>query len=208
MKKIPTVFQRNYDTDRLVRDEVTPGCEWVLAGEGRATVKWDGSACLVRGGKLFKRHELRTGKTAPEGFEPCQEPDPITGDVPGWVPVGDSPSDKWHREAWLKYRDHLNDGTYELVGPKVNGGRDRIATLGHHLFRHGSLELKVVDEHTCAEVKHDDTGSPVFWCYAITFDDIRKFVEQIAHEGIVWHHWKDGRMAKIKRRDFGFRWPA
>jgi hypothetical protein len=25
-------------------------------------------------------------------------------------------------------------------------------------------------------------------------------------EGIVWHH-QDGRMAKIKRRDFGYPWP-
>ena len=25
-------------------------------------------------------------------------------------------------------------------------------------------------------------------------------------EGIVWHH-PDGRMVKIKRKDFGFKWP-
>jgi len=37
MKKIPSLFQRNYDGDRLVRDEVVPGAEWVMAGEGTAT---------------------------------------------------------------------------------------------------------------------------------------------------------------------------
>lgn len=27
MKKIPALFQRNYSGDRLVRNEVAPGCE-------------------------------------------------------------------------------------------------------------------------------------------------------------------------------------
>ena len=44
MKKIPSLFCRNYDGDRLVRDEVVPGCEWVLRGEGRPTEKVDGTA--------------------------------------------------------------------------------------------------------------------------------------------------------------------
>src|ERR1043165_2461985 len=55
MKKIPSLFERNYETDRLVRDEVVPGCEWVLAGEGKATVKFDGTSCLYKGGNWFKR---------------------------------------------------------------------------------------------------------------------------------------------------------
>lgn len=39
MKKIPSLFERNHDGDRLVRNEVVPGSEWVLAGEGIPTVK-------------------------------------------------------------------------------------------------------------------------------------------------------------------------
>ena len=36
MKKIPTLFKRTYDGPRIkgITDEVTPGMEWVLAGEG------------------------------------------------------------------------------------------------------------------------------------------------------------------------------
>lgn len=34
MQKIISLFQRNYETDRLVRDEVVPGAEWVTKGEG------------------------------------------------------------------------------------------------------------------------------------------------------------------------------
>ncbi len=119
MKKIISLFQRNYDTDRLVRDEVTPGAEWVLAGEGVPTRKFDGTCCMVRDGKLYKRHDVKRGKTAPPDFEPAQDPDPVTGHLPGWLPVGDGPEDKWHREAWQAQFPWLRDGTYELCGPKI-----------------------------------------------------------------------------------------
>lgn len=59
MNKIITLFQRNYETDKLVRDEVTPGAEWVIAGEGVAARKFDGTCCMVKGGKLYRRYEAR-----------------------------------------------------------------------------------------------------------------------------------------------------
>lgn len=94
MKKIISLFQRNYETDRLVRDEVVPGAEWVLAGEGVATRKFDGACCMVRDGKLFKRYDAKNGKTPPPGFEPAQDADPVTGHLPGWLLVGDCAEDK------------------------------------------------------------------------------------------------------------------
>jgi uncharacterized protein DUF5565 len=189
MHKIPTVFQRNHDTDRRVRDEVTPGCEWVLAGEGIATEKFDGTCCCAWEGKLFKRYELKRGKQEPHGFVAAQTPDPVTGDIPGWVPVGEGPEDQWHREALALYltcaaSHQIPDGTYELVGPKVQG--NPLGYQGHHLLQHG---IRLV-------------FNPVR-----TFDGIREAL--ITHpyiEGIVWHH-PDGRRAKIKQRDFGFAWP-
>lgn len=181
MKKIPSVFQRNYDTDRLVRNEVTPGCEWVLAGEGTPTEKLDGTCCLLREGVLYKRYELRRGKIAPVGFEAAQEPDPATGDTPGWLPVGAGPEDQWFREALANVLPGTS-GTFELLGPKVQGNPYHLSR--HDLFRHGSAHLDVpCDYHSIQE-----------WLS----------VRQI--EGIVWHH-PDGRMAKIKRRDFGYAWP-
>ena len=44
MKKIPTLFERTYENHRVVgiSDKVCPGMEWVLAGEGVATVKIGG----------------------------------------------------------------------------------------------------------------------------------------------------------------------
>ena len=99
MKKIISLYQRNYDGDRLVRDELVPGAEWVPAGEGIATRKFDGTCCMVRAGQLFKRYDAKAGKTPPAGFEAAQEPDAVTGHHPGWLPVGEGPDDRWHREA-------------------------------------------------------------------------------------------------------------
>lgn len=188
MQKIISLFQRNYDGDHLVRDEVVPGAEWVPAGEGIATRKWDGTSCLIADGLLYKRYDAKAGKKPPLDFEPAQpEPDPKTGHWPGWVPVTpDDPADRWHRVALEAMGAHgavLLDGTYELVGPKVNGGKDGLAD--HVLIRHGINKL--------LNAPRD-------------FDGIRAYLTLNSIEGIVWHHG-DGRMVKIKARDFGIPWP-
>ncbi len=186
MRKIPSVFARNYDGDRLLRNEVVRGCEWVLAGEGVATRKWDGTACMVRSGVLFKRFDARPGREVPQGFEPCEaRPDEHTGHWPGWMPVGDGPEDRWHREAReLNANVGLPDGTYELVGPRINGNNDRAAV--HCLCRHARI-----DYLECPR----------------TFDTLRTWLAEQRVEGVVFHH-PDGRMAKVKRSDFGLPWPV
>lgn len=181
MKKIVSLFQRNYEGDRLVRDELVAGAEWVAAGEGIATLKLDGTCCMWRDGKLWKRFELKAGKTGPVGFEAAQQPDSVTGDVPGWVPVGDGPDDARHREALAAAGGMLQDGTYELCGPKVQKNPEGYAT--HVLLRHGSQVLA-----DCPR----------------TFDALREYLRCRDIEGVVWHH-HDGRMVKIKGKDFGFR---
>lgn len=191
MQKIISLFQRNYDGDRLVRDEVVPGAEWVLSGEGVATRKWDGTCCMVRGGQLYKRFDAKKGKIPPPNFEPAQEPDETTGHWPGWIPVGDGPEDRWHREA-LAYEmeeagDQLPDGTYELCGPRVQGNPEGFRS--HVLVKHGECSLGDIPR---------------------TFDGIRQYFADMAvsdgwmPEGIVWHH-PDGRMVKIKAKDFGIK---
>lgn len=185
MKKIPTIFIRNPEAMRFVTEEWHPDCLWVRDREGKPTVKRDGTACLIRNNKLYKRYELKPGKAPPPEFEPAQDPDPNTGKQPGWVPVGEGPEDKWHREAHLGGEA---DGTYELVGPKVQGNPEGFEK--HHLLRHGAVEVKGLQ-------------GP----FLLTFAEIRDWLELVNDEGIVWHH-PDGRMAKIKRRDFGFPWPV
>src|SRR5690348_16070262 len=100
MKKIISLFKRDYEGTRLVYNEIVDGAEWVIAGEGVCTRKLDGTCCLVRDGKLYKRYEVKKGGKPPVNFEAANEIDENTGKQQGWVPVGDSPDDRWHREAW------------------------------------------------------------------------------------------------------------
>jgi len=62
VKKIISLFKRDYEGTRQVYDEIVPGAEWVVAGEGVATAKWDGTACMVRDGVLYKRYDRRLKK--------------------------------------------------------------------------------------------------------------------------------------------------
>jgi hypothetical protein len=182
MKKIPTIFLRDMTRQPAV---VTPqwkhGCEWVRDGEGVATLKHDGTCCLVRAGRLFKRREIKPGQAAPPDFE-FADLDEETGKTVGWVPViVGHPDDRYHLEAFAA-AGNIADGTYELMGPKIQGNKGCFNT--HVLVPHGQEPL-------------DDAPR--------TFEGLRTWLETKLIEGVVWHH-ADGRAAKIKRRDFGIRW--
>lgn len=180
MEKIISLFQRNYDGDRLVRDEVVPGAEWAYAdGGGIATVKHDGTCCLIENGFLFRRYEVKKGKTPPDGFTPACDVDPVTGKQQGWIRIGDGPQDQYHREAWDALH-HRKDGTYELCGPKIQGNPEHLSS--HSLTLHGSEEIDAPR----------------------TFLGLKSWFSGLDIEGVVWHH-PDGRMVKIKGRDFGIK---
>lgn len=55
VQKVPTLFMRDESDRKHVTREVNPECQWVLAGEGVPTRKYDGTGCLVRDGKRYKR---------------------------------------------------------------------------------------------------------------------------------------------------------
>jgi len=182
VKKIPTVFVRDQIT-KLVTSEITPGYELFLTA-GIPTMKLDGTSCMVRDGKLYKRYDAKKGSTPPVGFEPAQlEPDEITGHWPGWIPVGEGNDDKWHREAFATpILNPLLDGTYELIGPKVQSNPYKLDK--HYLVAHGVQLLSAPE----------------------TFNELRQYLSTFDGEGIVW--WYKGEpVCKLKRRDFGFEWP-
>ena len=190
MKKIPTLFKRIFENNRIVgiTDEVTEGMEWVLNGEGIATVKWDGSCCAIIGGELYKRYDAKKGKKPPEGAIPCCDPDPITGHHPHWVKCDrNNPADKWFFNA-LDRTDQAkiqNDNyrTYEAVGKHFNG--NPYGWSDDILISHGDIEINRN--------------------LTMTFDGIKKFLKENYIEGIVF--WLNGEpMCKIKRSDFGFEW--
>lgn len=227
MQKVISLFKRDYKGTRQVFNEIVPGAEWVIDGEGEATVKYDGTCCRVESGKLFRRYDRKLIKSAnrrkkrnpefmptiehykpaPDGWIAAEiEPNKHTGHWPGWLPVGDGPQDKWHREAFYFTCDYLDDestertttladGTYELLGPKIQGGNP-YELKAHHLWKHGKTTFK------------DFNGGVQIESSPRDFDGLKKwFAEHDLIEGIVWHH-PDGRMVKIKRRDFGLPWPV
>jgi hypothetical protein len=191
MKKIPTLFQRVYEGVNKVNTLpiVTEGMEWVLNGEGIATVKYDGSCCAIINGEFYKRYDAKNGKPIPEGAIKCQEKaDEITGHLPCWVKVDEkNPTDKWFREAyyntsmWTNQGLSLQDGTYEAIGIHFQSNPYKLTS--DQLIKHGENIIEVER----------------------TFEGIKKYLSENYIEGIVF--WLDGNpRCKIKRSDFGFEW--
>jgi len=180
VNKIPTLFLRDPANPGRVLPEVTPGCEWVMRGEGRGTRKYDGTCVLFDGAAWWARREVKPGKGAPDGWEPISE-DPNTGKRMGWEPIIQSPYAKYHAEAIGSLgAGHWLTGTYELCGPKINGNPENLDD--HVVIRHGAEPL-------------------TFALRPMSFLFLGGFLVGVPYEGIVWHH-PDGRMAKLKGRDF------
>lgn len=178
MKKIPTIFKRDENNMMRILPDPHPDCDWVFRGEGIATRKYDGTCCLVRDSILYKRREIKPGGEFPENFEAVDH-DKVTGKTVGWVPVDfELPENRWYKEAYTAPR---RDGTYELLGPAINGNPENLA---HHvLLKHSEAsELNAPRD----------------------FVALQEWMKGKDIEGIVWHH-PDGRMAKLKLRDFGIK---
>jgi hypothetical protein len=192
MKKIPTLFEREYENHKVVGIKPvlsSPDLQWVLDGEGEATLKIDGTCCAVIDGMFYRRYDAKRGKKPPENAIPCSDPDPVTGHWPHWIPApayDDEPASKWHVVALQNYilnNGLPEDGTYEAVGPHFQGNPYHMEN--DTLIRHGITKLDVPR----------------------TFEGLRDYLEQHEIEGIVF--WKDGEpQCKIKRSDFGFKWPV
>lgn len=187
MQKIPTMFERDWEGDRSrVLEKVVPGCEWVVNGEGTALRKYDGTCVMFDGEKWWARREVKPDKQPPPGFVSSGH-DHVTLKNIGWEPIEQSSFAKFHAEALTNgevgvHTESWPQGTYELIGPKVQGNPEHEAV--HLLVKHD----------LCEGVGNLDRS----------FDGIKEFLSKTDWEGIVFHH-PDGRMAKIKKRDFGLR---
>lgn len=183
MEKIPTIFERG--DDFRVQPKPRAGCEWVFAGEGRATEKIDGMniRVTVRSGHVVRIEKRRN----PSKLQKQQ------GIIDGWYVDADEhgKEDKWVFEA-VKGSDVSGwpDGEHsaEAVGPHIQGNPLQLST---HLCIPFNLEIPVYEEVP----RHFD-GLKAFLS---TLDS--KYCPGHLAEGIVFHH-PDGRRAKIKRKDF------
>jgi len=181
MKKIPTIFKRNPENMKYILRDPHPDCLWVFEGEGIATRMYDGICVAIINGQYVKRREIKKGRRAPVDFIGIMR-DPNTGKRVGWIPVAEGkPQNKYHIEAYHRLTDK-QDGTYELCGPKVQGNPER-------------FESHILIPHAKAEVYEDCPRD---------FDTLREWLRAKDIEGVVFHH-PDGRMGKIKKRDFGLK---
>ena len=201
MKKISTVYVVNRDTG-CATNVVRPENQWVVDGEGIATIKFDGTSCFFKDGTLYKRFDKKLTKQGnwllkkmgdkfvvtedlfrklPDGAIPCTETyDPVTYHFPHWVPVVEGlPEDYRHLEALKNFKGELKDGqTYELVGPDID--LNNYGLTQHELWEHAVVVVEVKDR---------------------SFEGLKKFLIETNHEGLVFHN-SDGRMAKLRRKDF------
>ncbi|MCK5018692.1 MAG: hypothetical protein KAS32_16645 [Candidatus Peribacteraceae bacterium] len=177
MKKIPCILTIDHKSHRTF-ELPNLGCLWVFEGEGIATRKYDGTCCAVIDGTIYKRRAVKPKHavlTYPDFFKPC-DVDPNTGIVYGWVPI--TKQDKWHLKA-SSIHTPLVHGTYELIGPKINGNPEKV---DHH----------VLIKHTDAEVYNVPRNT----------SELKWWLAQMDIEGLVFKH-PDGRMAKVRKKDFG-----
>ena len=182
MKKISTLFKKDPKNPGRVINEINTDNKWVIDGEAIATRKFDGTSCAIINGELYKRFDLKKGRTLPPNAIPCQDPDEKSGHHPHWVKCDrDDKSNKWHFRAFDELSDKT-DGTFELCGEKVQGNPENIS--GHKLIRHASEVLKIED---------------------LSFEGLRDYLTHTDIEGIVFHHKSDDRMCKIRKTDFGIK---
>lgn len=190
MKKIPLIYLYLTEDGKpmVVTDIPTPACQWVFDGEGIATQKLDGTACLVKDGVLYKRRMVKPGRRTPDGFM-LVEVDPNTGKQFGWVPANvDANEDRYLLGAFVRLcggveienGKYPKEGTYELLGPKVQGNPENYSE--HVLVAHGQ--------------------PPFLHNVPREYEALKEWLRPRDIEGIVFHH-TGGRMAKIRKKDFG-----
>jgi plasmid stabilization system protein ParE len=189
MRKIPTLFLRDPADRRFVLPVVQEGCEWVLAGQGTATRKYDGTCVLfdpllaedyhadvreLQG--WWARRELKPDTARPDWYV-VADVDEVTGKTVGWEPADRSPFAKYLVQAVHNLTDGPRIGTHELLGPKINRDPEKVGK--HVVIAHADADL--------LDAPRD-------------FEGLARWLHAHPYEGIVWHH-PDGRMAKLKRRD-------
>ena len=200
MKKIHCLFKREQIGSKyLAIPEYSEDAGHAPNRPTRATVKWDGTACLLHEGQLYARRKLKLGAESPEGWRHWRFQKPRYDDLHpprtsghGWVPVDVGVEYARHRDAYVRLPENPPDGTYELVGPGIqsNPYEQEKPTL----ILHGVHIIETVSIHGVSALR--------------AFQTIEAFLSEWWMEGIVF--WDDDNepVAKITKRDFGFAWPS
>jgi hypothetical protein len=187
MRITPVLFTRVIlNGVKYIYPTVSEGCEWVQAGVGLASVKWDGLPVRFQDGEVWHRCVLpftAAGENTPppHGWVPSSPPDEALGLWPGWVPIRAYDPEF---EVLAGLASKIPPGTFEFVGPKVRDNPHRLRA--HRLIRHGA----------------DVLVSP-----PTDFPGLHQWLaDQTTIEGVIWTH-PAGMTVKIRRKDLGLDWP-
>lgn len=218
MQKIPTLFKKKYNDNGKYLGVIP---EWNVELDPNklyaATVKWDGTACAIIDGELYKRYDVKPGKKIPDSAIMCQPYDKDAKHNPCWVKCDrNNPSDKWHWAAFDKGKAYdkpvssktypLNDGTYELIGKHIQNNPYHIddeILIPHGNFIITSLNPLIID------VKQTYTE---FAIILGTFAEIEGVVIWSTHNNCLIPTINlddltlDKPIAKLRRKDFGYKW--
>jgi len=187
MRKIFTIFDRNWETDRKVNEKLIVDFNFE---EAIATEKLDGMniRLTVRGGTIV-RVEKRRNPSKIQKQKGITEP---------WYVDADAfaSQDKWIFDA-VKNTDftEVRDGEWsaEAIGKNIQGNPLNLENNQVFLFSLPEWKERIIFNNV-----------------PYTYEGLRTFLKDqkslIGHdapiEGIVWHH-PNGDMVKIKRKDCG-----
>jgi len=207
MKKIKTLFPKNPNNLRLVIND-----DPIIDLESEDTefyIKMDGQACAIINGQLYTRYDAKLFKKKrgkivkkftidkikeklPDGAIACQEPDEKSGHYPHWIPI--DKNNKTHQyiiegfENSLKIFGKMEDGTYEIVGPKFTNNKHKLEK--HYLLPHKHRFINVTDKID----KQKMIENP--------YEYFKEFLNNLQYEGLVIYQNGEP-VAKIRRSDYG-----
>lgn len=186
MRKIPTIFDRNWDTDRKVNAKLAVDFDFEQA---IATEKIDGTNIRItmRQGTVV-RVEKRRNPSKAQKQQGIQEP--------WYLDASEfAKEDKWIFDA-VKNTDlsEVPNGEWsaEAFGKNVQGNPLKMEGNQVFLFSLPSWREKIIFDH----VPHEFGALKEF-----LFTQKSLIGNDALIEGIVWHH-PNGEMVKIKRKDF------
>lgn len=183
MIKLKTILPKDpADLGRVIPGNLIPGIKFF-------SLKVDGTACMIKDGIPYCRYDLKSGKSIPNGAIPCQEADLLSGHHPHWIPLDiNNHSHKYMLEGFKNLK-FIQDGTYECIGPKIQGNPHQEDT---HLF------IPHFYEDLNFEVNFDLMNeNPYNYFYNLFLD--------FPYEGLIAYDSDFNPIGKIRRKDFGFK---
>lgn len=184
MKKIPCLFEREFNENGEFVDLThNSKFESVFNKTAQATLKLDGTSCMIKDNELWVRYDAKNGKPVPEGAIQCGEPDLITGHNPCWVKASKKGGHKWQIKAFEDTiaqfpETQLMNGTYECIGTHFCG--NPYGLTKDVLVLHGFIAIMLED---------------------VSYEGIKKWLSEHNEEGLVF--WEGCEpICKIRYSDY------